>query len=257
MIFVFHGFRDRFENLKIAKFFLFCRKTEAMQILIVEDEESLMESMVSYLELEGFRCERAPDYHTAVCVLDKHDYLCMLIDLNLPGGDGLDLVKLARENQSESGIIIISARNAIEERVEGLDAGADDYLVKPFHLSELVARVHSVARRTRMKGGEMLSFGAITVSPEEHTCYVNNKKVDLTRKELDMLMFLMSNRNRVVTKESIADYLWGEYGGGYGSYDFVYTHLKNLRRKLQDAGCPDYVQNIYGIGYKFSLDNSP
>jgi len=227
-----------------------------MQILIVEDEASLMDSMVSYLELEGFKCERASDYHTAVCVLDKHDYICMLIDLNLPGGDGLGLVKLARENQSESGIIIISARNTIEQRVEGLDAGADDYLVKPFHLSELLARVHSVARRTRMKGGEILSFGVISVHPEDHTCFVGEKQVELTRKELDLLLFLMSNRNRVVTKESIADYLWGEYGGGYGSYDFVYTHLKNLRRKLQDAGCPDYVQNIYGLGYKFSLDIS-
>ena len=225
-----------------------------MHILIVEDEASLMESMVSYLDMEGFRCEQAPDFHTAKKMLDRHEYLCMLIDLNLPDGDGLELVKLARENKSESGIIIISARNAIEQRVEGLEAGADDYLVKPFHLSELVARVHSVARRTRMEGGDVLSFGAIRVEPEEHTCFVDEKQVDLTRKELDLLMYLMSNRNRVVTKEGIADYLWGEYGGDYGSYDFVYTHLKNMRRKLMEAGCPDYVKNIYGVGYKFALD---
>jgi len=224
-----------------------------MQILIVEDESSLMESMVSYLEMEGFRCEQAPDFKTAVRILDKHDYLCMLIDLNLPDGDGLELVKLARENDSESGIIIISARNTIVQRVEGLDAGADDYLVKPFHLSELVARVNSVARRTRLKGGEMLSFGLIRVQPEERSCFVDEQQVELTKKELDLLLYFMANRNRVVTKEGIADYLWGEYGGDYGSYDFVYTHLKNLRRKLMDAGCPDYVQNIYGIGYKFSF----
>lgn len=224
-----------------------------MQILIVEDETSLMESMVSYLELEGFRCEQAPDFSTGTSVIDKHDYLCMLIDLNLPDGDGLDLVKLARENESESGIIIISARNAIEQRVEGLEAGADDYLVKPFHLSELVARVHSVVRRTRLKGGEVLRFDRIRIEPEERICFVDDQKIDLTQKELDLLLYFMSNRNRVVTKEGIADYLWGDYGGGYGSYDFVYTHLKNMRRKLMDAGCPDYVQNIYGIGYKFSL----
>lgn len=224
-----------------------------MQILIVEDEASLMESMVSYLELEGFRCEQAPDFHTGASVLDKHDYLCMLIDLNLPDGDGLELVKLARENESKSGIIIISARNTIEQRVKGLTAGADDYLVKPFHLSELVARVHSVVRRTRLKGGEILSFDRIRIEPEERICFVDEQKIDLTQKELDLLLYFMSNRNRVVTKEGIADYLWGDYGGGYGSYDFVYTHLKNLRRKLMDAGCPDYVQNIYGIGYKFSL----
>ncbi len=225
-----------------------------MQILIVEDEVSLMDSMVSYLEMEGFKCERATDYHTALSALDMHDYICMLIDLNLPDGDGIDLVRLARKNQAGSGIIIISARNAIEERVRGLESGADDYLVKPFHLSELVARVHSVARRTRMQGEEVLRFGKIQVIPEERKCFVGEKQVDLTKKELDLLLYLMSNRNRVVTKESIADYLWGEYGGGYGSYDFIYTHLKNLRRKLVDSGCPDYIRNMYGVGYKFTLE---
>ncbi len=225
-----------------------------MQILIVEDEVLLMDSMVAYLEMEGFKCERASDYHTALEAIDKHDYICMLVDLNLPDGNGLDLVRLARQNHSGSGIIIISARNAIEQRVEGLDAGADDYMVKPFHLSELVARVHSVARRTRMQGEEVLKFGMIRVLPEERKCFVEDLPVDLTRKELDLLLYLMSNRNRVVTKESIADYLWGDYGGGYGSYDFVYTHLKNLRRKLVDAGCPDYIKNMYGVGYKFTLE---
>lgn len=225
-----------------------------MQILIVEDELPLMESMVSYLELEGFKCEQANSYHAGLCSLDKHDYICMLIDLNLPDGDGLDLVKMARQNPNNSGIIIISARNALEERVNGLEMGADDYLVKPFHLSELVARVHSVSRRTRSQGEEILIFGMIRVMPEERTCFVEEKQVDLTRKEHDLLLYLMANRNRVITKESIADFLWGDYGGGYGSYDFVYTHLKNLRRKLIDAGCPDYIKNMYGVGYKFTLE---
>jgi len=214
----------------------------------------LMESMVSYLEMEGFRCEQATSYHAGLCSLDKHAYICMLIDLNLPDGEGLDLVRLARQNKTSSGIIIVSARNALEERVKGLSLGADDYLVKPFHLSELVARIQSVARRTRTQGEEILKFGVIRVMPEERTCYVNERQVDLTRKEHDLLLYMMANRNRVITKESIADYLWGEYGGGYGSYDFVYTHLKNLKRKLQDAGSPDYVQNIYGVGYKFTLE---
>jgi len=225
-----------------------------MQILIVEDEDALRESMVSYLELEGFRCEQAGSYHAGLCLLDQHDYFCMLIDLNLPDGDGLDLVKLARQNQDESGIIIISARSALEERVKGLELGADDYLVKPFHLSELVARIQSVVRRTRTRGGEILKFGMIRIAPEEKQCFVEEKKVDLTRKEFDMLLYLMANRNRVITKESIADYLWGDYGGGYGSYDFIYTHLKNLRRKLEEVGCPDYIRNIYGVGYRFSLE---
>ena len=225
-----------------------------MQILIVEDEDSLMESMVSYLELEGFRCEKAVNYHTGLCSLDKHEYLCILIDLNLPDGDGLELVRLARQNHDQVGIIIISARSALEERVQGLGLGADDYLVKPFHLSELVARIHSLIRRTRTSGEEILKFGAIRVIPEDQKCFVDDQPVDLTKKELDLLLYLMSNRNRVITKESIADYLWGEYGGGYGSYDFVYTHLKNLRKKLVEAGGPDYIRNIYGVGYKFTLE---
>ena len=225
-----------------------------MHILIVEDELPLMESMVSYLEMEGFRCEQATSYHAGLCSLDKHAYICMLIDLNLPDGEGLDLVKLARQNQTNSGIIIVSARNALEERVKGLSMGADDYLVKPFHLSELVARIQSVARRTHTQGEEILKFGVIRVMPEERTCFVKDIQVELTRKEHDLLLYMMANRNRVITKDSIADYLWGEYGGGYGSYDFVYTHLKNLKRKLQDAGSPDYVQNIYGVGYKFTLE---
>ena len=224
-----------------------------MQVLIVEDERSLMESMVSYLEMEGFRCEQATDYHSGLVSLDKHDYFCMLIDLNLPGGDGLDLVKAARQNQDQSGIIIITARDALEERVKGLEVGADDYLVKPFHLSELVARIHSVTRRTRTRGEEVLKFGELQVFPGERKCMVKDAQVELTKKELDLLLYLMSNRNRVITKESIADYLWGDYGGGYGSYEFVYTHLKNLRRKLIEAGCPEYIQNIYGVGYRFSL----
>ena len=223
-----------------------------MQILIVEDELPLMESMVSYLELEGFKCEQASSYHAGLCSIDKHDYICMLIDLNLPDGDGLDLVRLVRQNQSTSGIIIISARNALEDRVKGLELGADDYLVKPFHLSELVARIQSVAWRTRTQGEEILKFGVSRVMPEERTCFAGENQVELTRKEHELLLYLMANRNRVITKESIGDFLWGEYGGGYGSYDFVYTHLKNLRRKLVDAGSPDYIQNIYGVGYKFT-----
>ncbi|MGM0473521.1 MAG: response regulator transcription factor [Bacteroidota bacterium] len=223
-----------------------------MELLIVEDSSSLMDSMVQYLEMEGFRCIQAKDYRTALDRIDKYNYICLLIDLNLPDGDGTDLVKLAKKNNEDQGIIIISARDAVEHRVAGLDAGADDYLVKPFHLSELAARVHSVIRRTRLYGNKIFEFGLIRVHPEEHNCYANGKLLDLTNMEYELLLYFMSNRNRVVTKESIAEYLWREYSGGYGSYEFVYTHLKNLRRKLADSGCPDYIQNIYGVGYKMT-----
>lgn len=223
-----------------------------MELLIVEDESSLLASMVQYLEMEGYRCVTAADYHSALRILDKHNYICLLIDLNLPDGDGLDLVKVVRQNRDDTGIIIISARDAIDHRIRGLDAGADDYLVKPFHLSELVARIQSVVRRTRLQGDNMLEFGVIRVQPDERTCRVNDQPVELTKKEYELLLYLMSSRNRVITKESIAEYLWREVSGGFTSYEFVYTHLKNLRNKLMAKGCPDYIQNIYGVGYKFT-----
>ncbi len=223
-----------------------------MEILIIEDESSLLDSMVVYLEMEGFKCVKATDYHSGLGLIDKYNYICLLIDLNLPGGDGIGLVRMARGNLDDTGIIIISARDSLEQRIRGLEAGADDYLVKPFHLSELVARVNSVIRRTRLQGDKMLEFGAIRVQPDGRNCYVHDQKLDLTKKEYELLLYLMSNRNRVITKESIAEYLWREYSGGYSSYEFVYTHLKNLRRKLMDKGCPDYIRNIYGVGYKFT-----
>ena len=223
-----------------------------MEILLIEDEASLMQSMVQYLEMEGFKCIQAEDYHSAITLMDKHDYVCLLIDLNLPDGDGIDLVKTARRNMKGSGIIIISARNAIEQRVAGLEAGADDYLVKPFHLSELVARVLSIIRRTRLQGDNLLNFGVLNVYPEDRNCYVNDDLIELTNKEYELLLYFMSNRKRVVTKESIAEYLWRDYSGGFSSYEFLYTHIKNLKKKLVEKGCPDYIKNIYGIGYKFT-----
>jgi DNA-binding response OmpR family regulator len=223
-----------------------------VEILLIEDEASLMQSMVLYLEMEGFKCIQAVDYHTAVKLMDKHDYVCLLIDLNLPDGDGIDLVKAARRNMKSIGIIIISARNAIEQRIAGLEAGADDYLVKPFHLSELVARVLSLIRRTRLQGDNLLNFGVLKVYPEDRNCYVNDALIELTNKEYELLLYFMSNRKRVITKESIAEYLWRDYSGGFSSYEFLYTHIKNLKKKLTDRGCPDYIKNVYGIGYKFT-----
>lgn len=211
-----------------------------------------MQSMVLYLEMEGFKCVQAKDYHSATELLDRHDYACLLIDLNLPDGDGIDLVKAARENMKTTGIIIISARDAIDQRISGLNAGADDYLVKPFHLSELVARVQSLIRRTRLQGDNLLYFGLLQVHPEDRNCYVNDDLIELTNKEYELLLYFMSNRKRVITKESIAEYLWRDYSGGFSSYEFLYTHIKNLKKKLTDKGCPDYIRNIYGIGYKFT-----
>lgn len=225
-----------------------------MHILIVEDEPRLREQLRDRLRDKGYVVEVAADGEEGLYYGKEYPLDLAVIDIGLPKISGIELIRRLRSLDKNFPILILTARGNWEDKVEGLETGADDYLVKPFHLSELVARVHSVARRTHMNGGEVLGFGPIRVEPEEHTCFVYDRQVDLTRKELDLLLYFMANRNRVVTKEGIADYLWGEYGGDYGSYDFVYTHLKNMRRKLMDAGCPDYVRNIYGVGYKFSID---
>ncbi len=223
-----------------------------MHILVVEDEQTMLEDMASYLETEGFQCQLAPDFSTALSRIDLLEYQAVLVDLNLPDGDGLRLVEMIKKQYRKTGIIIISARDSIEDRIKGLELGADDYLVKPFHLSELHARLRSLIRRIRFEGENRLEFGEITVFPEIHQARVNGKPLDLTRKEFDLLVYLVTNKNRVITRESIAEFLWGDYQGTAGSFDFVYTHIKNLRKKIMDLGGEDYIRNIYGVGYKFT-----
>lgn len=181
-----------------------------------------------------------------------YEYDCTLVDLNLPDGSGFDLVQKIKIKNADTGIIIISARESVEDRVKGLELGADDYLVKPFHLSELNARVNSVIRRVKFSGEESISFNEININPRERTVQISDEHVELTKKEYEILLYFITNQNKVLTKESIGEHLWGDYIDNASSYDFVYTHIKNLRKKLLDKGCQDYIKNIYGVGYKFS-----
>jgi DNA-binding response OmpR family regulator len=219
-------------------------------VLIIEDEASLRSSMADYLEPAGYRCTMAGSYREALRVLDLQDYYCILVDLGLPDGDGLKLIRLLKESRSASGIIVVSARDTLEDRIKGLETGADDYLVKPFHLSELNARIQSVIRRTRRGGQKNLTHRSLTVDPEGRRAMVNGESLDLTKKEFDILVYILTNRGRVVTKESIAEHIWGDllYGTDYS--DTVYTHMKNLRRKLEAKTGEIWVQNVYGMGYK-------
>ena len=226
-----------------------------MKILVIEDDADIASNIGQYFEDKGHQLDFAYNgaHGLAMALAERFDLI--ILDLMLPGKDGITVCREFRQQAShDTPILMLTARDTLDDKITGFEAGTDDYLVKPFHLSELVARVHSVTRRTRLQGEEILSFGVIRVLPEERKCFVGEELVDLTKKELDLLLYLMSNRNRVITKESIADFLWGEYGGGYGSYDFVYTHLKNLRRKLIKSNCPDYIKNMYGVGYKFTLE---
>jgi len=224
-----------------------------MKILIIEDERTLSDSIVEYLDGEGHLCEVVYTYHEAEEKIDFYQYDCMIIDINLPDGSGLDLIKLSKEKSISSGIIIISARNSLENRIEGLETGADHYLTKPFHLAELNAHLKSIHRRISYSGSNELVVNEIKLIPDEHIAYVNDQKLTLTKKEYELLLFFLSNKNRIITKAGLAEHLWGDYMDSADSYDFIYTHIKNLRRELLKKGCPDYIKTIYGLGYKFDL----
>lgn len=223
-----------------------------MKILIIEDEKAIRESIVTYLTDERYLCEIAVDYLSAFEKIEMYEYDCILLDITLPGGSGLSLLKELKSTSRLDGVLIISARNAIDDRVEGLNLGADDYLTKPFHLSELSARVAAIIRRKQFEGNNEVHYNEINIDTFAKTVAVNKTIIDLTRREYDLILFFVSNKNRVISKNAIAEHLWGDEMDAVDNYDFIYTHIKNLRKKLTDAGCTDYIHSIYGMGYKFS-----
>jgi len=223
-----------------------------MKILIIEDEKELVKSMAQYLRQESYVCEIA---YTASEAFEKvviFDYDCILLDITLPDGNGLKILEKLKEKNKTDGVIIISAKNSLDDRVKGLNLGADDYLTKPFHLPELSARVSSVIRRKRFDGNNKIAFHEITIDLLGKTVSINNQEVELTRKEYDLLIFLLSNKNRVVSKNAIAEHLSGDDAELLDKFDFIYSHVKNLKKKLGDAGCEDYIKTVYGLGYKFT-----
>jgi DNA-binding response OmpR family regulator len=224
-----------------------------MKILIIEDEPELRKSMKQYLHQEGYVIESASDYSKALEKIEVYDYDCILVDITLPQGNGLDIIKQLKQNHSKAGIIIISAKNSSDDKIMGLDLGADDYLAKPFNLAELNSRIKALIRRRNFDGNKFIEVNEITIIPEERTVKVHNESVNLTAKEYDLLLFFISNKNRVVSKNSIAEHLWGDDSDQIDSHDFIYVHLRNLRKKLAEKGCVDYVQTIYGIGYNFKI----
>ena len=225
-----------------------------MKILIVEDEKPLSDSIVEYLGEEGHHCEAVYGYNDALEKIGMYQYDCIVVDINLPDGNGLDLIRFIKNKSISLGIIIISARGSLENRIEGLEIGADNYLTKPFHLAELNAHLKSVNRRVSFGGNNQIIINEIKLIPDEHKAYVNDVEIILTRKEYELLLFFISNKNKVVTKSGLAEYLWGDYMDLADSYDFIYTHIKNLRRKLLKQGCEDYIKTIYGLGYKFEIN---
>ncbi len=223
-----------------------------MKLLIVEDEKILSDSIASYLRHENFTCETASGFSEAVEKIELFNYDCILLDISLQDGNGLDLLKEIKANNKMDGVLIISARNSLSDKITGLTLGADDYLPKPFHLSELSARVAAIIRRRNFGGNNTLRFNELSIDLQAKAVFISGKLVELTRKEYQLLLYFTYNKGRVVSKNAIAEHLWGDEMGGAANYDFIYTHIKNLRRKLMDSGGEDYIQSVYGMGYKFT-----
>jgi DNA-binding response OmpR family regulator len=223
-----------------------------MKLLIIEDEQALREAIQQYMETQGYLCEIAGNFKEAMDKIDFYEYDCILVDIGLPMGNGLDIVKELKSIKSKAGIIIISARDAVDDKIMGLHLGSDDYLTKPFHLSELNARVAAIIRRRHFGGEEKILFNEIEIYPAAKSVKVNDKYLDLTQKEYDLLVYFISNRGRLITKSALAQHIWGDQYDQAESYDFLYTHIKNLRKKMIESGTADYIKNIYGTGYKFT-----
>ncbi len=222
-----------------------------MKILVIEDEAALRETIISFLEGESYHCEQAGSLELGTEKVSLYEYDCLLVDIGLPDGNGLSLIRKLKKSHPETGIIIISAKNSMEDKIAGLDLGADDYLTKPFHLPELNSRIKSLLRRRKFEGKRELVIDNVTILPENRQAFVDNQLLQLTKSEFDLLLFFVSNRGRVLSKESIAEHLWGDFADAADSFDFVYSHLKNLRRKLLEKTDKDYFQNVYGTGYVF------
>jgi DNA-binding response OmpR family regulator len=223
-----------------------------MKVLLVEDEKELVKSIAQALRHDGYICEVASTASEAQEKLLTFDYDCILLDIGLPDGNGLTILKGIRSAGKNDGVIIITAKNSLEDKVTGLNFGADDYLAKPFFIPELLARVSAVIRRKKFDGNNKLVFNEISVDVLGKTVEVNKKELDLTRMEYSLLVFLMANKKRVVSKNAIAEHLSGDDAELLDKFDFIYSHMKNLKRKLTEAGSQDYIKSVYGLGYKFT-----
>ena len=221
-----------------------------MKILVIEDEHAMRESMVTSLQQEKYVVEAAADFYAAREKLEIYQYDCILLDIGLPGGNGLLLLEELKKQNNTDGVIIVSAKDSLEDKVKGLNLGADDYLAKPFHLAELHARVKSVLRRKRMDGSNYVTCDNLKIDAEQRMVWINEKELSLNRKEYDVLLYLVINKNRLVNKSALAEHVWGDYIDDANSFDFIYSQIKNLRKKLKDNEAAIEIQAVYGVGYK-------
>ncbi|HKL90905.1 MAG TPA: response regulator transcription factor [Allomuricauda sp.] len=223
-----------------------------MKVLVIEDNVELLRDIKSFLEEEGNICEIAPNYRSAYDKIGYFPYDILVVDITLPDGNGLDIIREVKKENIDTGIIIISAKNSVGDKIHGLEIGADDYLAKPFYLAELNARIKALYRRKAYHGRKEIIFNEIKIKPDTHEVFVNDRLLSLTKKEFDIIHFFVVNRHRLLTKEAIAEHLWGDHIEMAESYKFIYTHLANVRKKIAELGGNDYIQSIYSVGYKFT-----
>lgn len=221
-----------------------------MRILIIEDEKGFRDTLVQFLQQNGYECQTATTYKKGSELLVGGAFDCVLLDVGLPDGNGIELIQLVKVHSPNCGILVISAKDALDDKIRGLELGADDYITKPFHLAELHARIQSVYRRRNFGGKNVLQFQDILIKLNEKQAFFNDKPLQLTKKEYEILVFLTGNPTYLVTKEALADAIWGDKADMAGSFDFVYSQIKNLKKKLADAGAADYIKVVYGMGYK-------
>ncbi|MDP4285947.1 MAG: response regulator transcription factor [Bacteroidota bacterium] len=221
-----------------------------MKILIIEDEKELSTGIADYLSSQDYTCDVAADFAEGIYKIEYNEYDCILLDISLPGGSGLKILEQLKEDKKTDGVLIISAKNSLDDKIRGLNLGADDYLPKPFHLSELNARIAAIIRRKKFDGNNLIEFHNLSIDTQNKTVNVNKNPVELTKKEYELLLYFISNKKRLISKDAIAEHLWGNDMSG--NFDFIYTHIKNLRKKLLDAGGTDYIKSVYGMGYKFT-----
>lgn len=221
-----------------------------MKILIIEDEIGMRETLETFFLNQKFVVETAADYAAGLSKLSVYDYDCVLLDITLPGGSGLDLLSEMKRLNKRDSVIIISARDAIDDKVLGLNLGADDYLPKPFHLAELNARVKSLIRRNQVAGDMSISIENVKLLPDVRTVSINNNELQLNRKEFDLLYYFMVNPDRLLNKTTLTEAVWGDNIDQSDDLDFLYSQVKNLRRKLKTAGATIEIKAVYGFGYK-------
>lgn len=224
-----------------------------MKILVIEDEKELADNIGNYLSGESYVCEFANTFAHAIDKTDQYNYDCILLDIMLPGGDGMRILEDLKKKNKQDGVIIISAKDSLDDKVKGLQLGADDYLAKPFHLPELAARIYAVIRRKQFGSVNIIEQNELSIDLLAKTVKVNNNEVILTKKEFELLLLFIGNRNKVISRSALAEHLSGDIADMLENHDFVYAHIKNLKKKLNDAGCENYLKTIYGSGYKWEV----